>query len=64
MVIGSQKQQILDRLSTYNYNTAWTRVFKKQQRSTAKWITVSMKFGDWKSHTKRAPLHNKKISIN
>lgn len=47
MGIGIQKQELLNRLSNYDYMTPYRRASLKRHGQTAIWLTKSTEFADW-----------------
>ena len=45
--IGIQKQELLNRLSNYDYMTPYRRASLERHGQTAIWLTKSTEFSDW-----------------
>ena len=50
--IGSRRQELLDRLSDYDYMTPYRRASMKRYGQTARWLTESAEFADWMADPK------------
>lgn len=45
--IGSRKQELLERLSNYDYMTPFRRASTKRHGQTASWLKESIEFANW-----------------
>lgn len=52
METGSRRQDLLDRLSEYNYITPYRHAFLKRHGATTDWLTKSTEFISWKNDPK------------
>ena len=50
--IGSRKQELLDRLSDYDYMTSYRQASMKRHGQTAGWLTESTEYANWMADPK------------
>ena len=50
--IGTRKQELLNRLSNYDYMTLYRRTSMKRHGQTAGWLRESTEFADWTADPK------------
>ena len=50
--IGTRKQELLNKLSNYDYMTPYRRASLKRHGQTAGWLTESTEFADWMAEPK------------
>ena len=50
--IGARRQELLNRLSNYDYMTPYRRASMKRHGQTGGWLTESTEFADWMADPK------------